>query len=142
MQALQPKNQAPRFLLSFMEKKKLPFGLKNKEKLTAYNDEKIHELHRQLKAKIEAKKAKEKQDSKTKDTDKKVDQTPKVKVPFTKKFSNLWFGIDKEVNKIVWVTSKKLITIFLLIVLVSAIMIGIYFGINHLFIALGVFKGK
>lgn len=71
-----------------------------------------------------------------------MDQTPKVKVPFTKKFSNLWFGIDKEVNKIVWVTSKKLITIFLLIVLVSAIMIGIYFGINHLFIALGVFKGK
>lgn len=120
--------------------KKLPFSFKKKEKLTAYDDASIHELHKQLKLRTEAKKSKDKERTKEKEKHESLAKEKKPKLSFKKRIVNLWFGVDKEINKIVWVKGRQLIIIFLLILLVSGFMVGIFFGINQLLITLGIFK--
>lgn len=103
--------------------------------MSEYLDEDVQKVHKELKERL--------QDKRKKDKSKNKEQEPEVKVPgeklgFKFRFKRWWFGMDKEVKRMSWPTSKQLITNFLIVIAIVGILTALFFGINQIFISAGI----
>ena len=106
-----------------------------KTKLSDYSDKEIREQHRIMRDRVVSKKAKEKKENQESEV-----TVVKEKVSFSFRLKRWWFGMAKESRRISWATPKNLIASFIIILVVIAVLTGIFYGINQIFITVGILK--
>lgn len=101
--------------------------------LSEYMDEDVQKIHKELKEKVQSKRKKEKAESKEMDA-----EFVKEKLGFKYRMKRWWFGMDKEVKRMTWPTAKQLLTNFLIVIFVVALLTLLFFGINQIFVSAGI----
>ncbi|WP_052663508.1 preprotein translocase subunit SecE [[Mycoplasma] testudinis] len=107
-----------------------------KVKLSDYQDNEIHQQHRSMRDRVVSKKIQEKKDNKKSEPD----LTPKEKIGFGFRLKRWWFGMSKESRRISWATPKNLVISFIIVVVAIAVLTGIFYGINEIFVSAGILK--
>lgn len=102
-------------------------------KLSEYEDPNVLLEHKKLKERVEKKRKEEKWRNKQNDY-----PNFKEKIGFKMRVKRWWFGMDKEIKRISWPSSKHLIISLLIVIFIVAVLTGIFFGINQLFIFIGI----
>ncbi len=113
-----------------------PFGRKRGKKavLSEYDDPDVARAHRELREKA---KIKQKAD-KAKAREQEETYHPREKRSFGYVMKQWWFGMSKESKRISWPTPKALVTSFLIVVLIVAVLTAVFFGITEIFVAAGI----
>lgn len=107
-----------------------------KTKFSNYEDESIHDMHKKMRDRAIEKRAKDKKN-------KKIDDAvfaKKERLGFSYRFKRWWFGMSKESRRIAWATPKNLIISFLIVIFIVAILTALFYGINEIFISVGILK--
>lgn len=105
-------------------------------KFTNYEDETIHDMHKKMRDWAIEKRAKDKKNRKLDD----AAFAKKERLGFNYRFKRWWFGMSKESRRIAWATPKNLIISFLIVLFIVAILTALFYGINEIFISVGILK--
>ncbi|WP_033159883.1 preprotein translocase subunit SecE [Mycoplasmoides alvi] len=104
--------------------------------LSEYEDPDVLKAHKELKERVKEKRKQEKENYKLADNE----NVKGEKLGFKFRIKQWWFGMNKESKRISWPTPKYLISSFLIVLLIVAILTGLFFGISEIFVALGILK--
>lgn len=104
--------------------------------LSEYEDADVLRVHKELKERVKEKRKKDKENYKLANNE----PLKGEKLGFKFRIKQWWFGMNKESKRISWPTPKYLITSFLIVILIVAILTAVFFGISEIFIALGILK--
>lgn len=107
-----------------------------KTKFIDYQDETIHDMHKKMRDRAIEKRAKDKKNKKLED----AAFAKKERLGFSYRFKRWWFGMAKESRRIAWATPKNLIISFLIVLFIVAILTALFYGINEIFISVGILK--
>ncbi|MDC4163594.1 preprotein translocase subunit SecE [Mycoplasma sp. T363T] len=107
--------------------------------LESYQDDNIKKEQQKIKEQaLEEKKLKEQKEEEEYQEQRRREKANKV--AFSYRLKRWWFGMEKESRRISWCTPKMLVTNFLIVIVVVALLTGLLFGIDQIFYSVGILK--